>query len=117
MMTPAVQHLYLARAVVDMRKSFDGLISLTLGQLGRDPMSGEGFLFVGRNRRMLKLLVWDGDGFWILMKRLAKGRFVLPEPALARDASQCVRLDAAAWGALLSGVELAVRRRSPRYCP
>jgi hypothetical protein len=49
------------------------------------------------------------------MKRLTKGRFVLPHPALDRFASSVVRLDAASWGALLSGVEMTVKRRSPRY--
>ena len=117
MMAPALQRLFLARASVDMRKSYDGLASLVLGQLGRDPLSGEGFVFVGRDRRRLKVLVWDGDGFWIFMKRLARGRFVLPVPATSADGREAVRLDAASWGALLEGVAVDVRRRSPRYAP
>jgi transposase len=115
MMAPAVQRLFLARAVVDMRKSYDGLAALTLGQLGKDPMSGDGFLFIGRDRRRLKLLVWDEDGFWLFMKRLAKGRFVLPVQHLGRDATESLQLDAASWGALLAGVSIHIRRRSPRY--
>jgi len=115
MMMPSVQRLYLARAMVDMRKSYDGLSALVLGQLGEDPLSGDGFLFVGRDRRRLKLLLWDGDGFCVLMKRLSRGRFVLPLPALERTASETLLLDAAAWGALLSGVQMTVQRRSPRY--
>jgi transposase len=110
-----VQRLFLARAVVDMRKSFDGLSALVLGQLERDPLSGDGFVFVGRDRRRLKVLVWDGDGFWLFLKRLSKGCFILPEPALTRDARAVLHLDAASWGALLSGVEMTVRRRSPRF--
>ncbi len=117
MLAPSIQRLYLARAVVDMRKSYDGLASLVLGQLDRDPMSGEGFVFVGRDRKRLKVLVWDGDGFWLFMKRLAKGRFILPHPALGRDASDVVHLDTASWGALLAGIEMTVRRRSPRFRP
>lgn len=115
MMLPAMRRVFLARAVVDMRKSYDGLVALVMGQLQCDPLSGDGYVFVGRDRRRLKVLVWDGDGFWIFMKRLSRGRFVLPEPALDRQATQRVVLDAAAWGALLSGVEVTVRRRSPRY--
>ena len=114
MMLP-VQRLFLARAYVDMRKSFDGLSSLVIGQLNKDPLNGDAYLFVGRDRKRLKVLLWDGDGFWLFMKRLAKGRFILPEPALDRDAAETVLLDTAAWGALLAGVEMSVRRRSPRY--
>jgi len=112
---PAVRHLFLARARVDMRKSYDGLAAMVMGQLDRDPLSGEGFVFVGRDRRRLKILVWDGDGFWLYMKRLSKGRFILPEPALDVSAREVIQLDTASWGALLAGVEMQVRRRSPRF--
>lgn len=115
MMAPMPQRLYLARAVVDMRKSYDGLASLVLSQLDKDPLSGDGFLFVGRDRRRLKLLVWDGDGFWLFMKRLARGRFTLPARALDRSSGDVMQLDAAQWGALLAGVTMEVKRRSPRY--
>jgi transposase len=114
MMIPA-QRLFLARATVDMRRSFDGLSAIVIGQLNRDPLSGDAFVFVGRDRRRLKVLLWDGDGFWLFLKRLSKGCFVLPEPALPREAREVMHLDAAAWGALLSGVEMTVRRRSPRF--
>jgi len=111
---PGVRRIYLARAVTDMRRSFDTLAGMVLGQLGRDPTSGDAFVFVGRDRRRLKVLLWDGDGFWLCAKRLARGRFTLPSPALARDARETVALDAASWGALLAGVTVDVRRRSPR---
>jgi transposase len=114
MMLP-IQRVFLARAVVDMRKSIDGLSSLVLGQLDRDPFTGDAYLFVGRDRRRLKMLIWDGDGFWLLMKRLAKGRFVLPQPALDRAAREVLTLDAVAWGALLAGASVTVQRRSPRF--
>ncbi len=115
MIVPGVRRIYLARAVTDMRRSFDGLAGMVLGQLGRDPLSGDAFVFIGRDRRRLKALLWDGDGFWLCAKRLARGRFTLPEPALARDARDAIELDAAAWGALLAGVSMTVQRRSPRW--
>lgn len=114
-MAPSVQRLFLARAAVDMRKSYDGLSAMVIGQLDKDPMNGDGYLFIGRDRKRLKLLIWDGDGFWLFMKRLAKGRFILPQPALERTSCESLMLDAASWGALLAGVEMTVRRRSPRY--
>lgn len=115
MIVPGVRRIYLARAVTDMRRSFDGLAGMVLGQLERDPLSGDAFVFIGRDRRRLKALGWDGDGFWLCAKRLARGRFALPEPALARDARTALELDAAAWGALLAGVSMTVQRRSPRW--
>ncbi len=60
---------------VDMRKSFDGLWAVVRDELGRDPMSGDLFLFTGRNRRRAKVLLWDGTGVCIYAKRLEQGRF------------------------------------------
>lgn len=62
-------------APVDMRKGFDGLFGLVRRQLERDPLSGDMFLFVGRNRRRAKVLTWDGTGLCLYSKRLEKGRF------------------------------------------
>lgn len=60
---------------VDMRKGFDGLYSLVVEDLGRDPLSGDLFLFVSRNRIRAKVLVWDGTGLCVYAKRLERGRF------------------------------------------
>jgi transposase len=60
---------------VDMRKGFDGLYALVVESLGRDPLSGDLFLFVSRNRIRAKVLQWDGTGLCVYAKRLEKGRF------------------------------------------
>jgi IS66 Orf2 like protein len=44
----------------DMRKSFDGLSAIVRARLGSDPMSGTLYLFVSRDRRRAKVLLWDG---------------------------------------------------------
>ena len=62
-------------APVDMRKGFDGLYALVLEKLGQDPLSGDLYLFVSRNRIRAKVLVWDGTGLCLFAKRLEKGRF------------------------------------------
>jgi len=59
----------------DMRKGFDGLYGMVSSHLGRDPMSGELFLFVARNRKRAKVLMWDGTGLCLYAKRLEKGQF------------------------------------------
>jgi len=60
---------------VDMRKGFDGLSALVSSGLGRDPLSGDLFLFVSRDRRRAKVLLWDGTGLCVYAKRLEEGRF------------------------------------------
>ena len=63
---------------VDMRKSFRGLCMLAESVLKEDPASGHWFAFVNRRRDRLKLLGWDGQGFWIWYKRLESGVFEKP---------------------------------------
>ena len=59
----------------DMRKGFDGLYGMVANHLGRDPLSGDMFLFVARNRKRAKVLLWDGTGLCLYAKRLEKGKF------------------------------------------
>lgn len=87
--TPQMR-LLLAIEPVDFRKGIDGLASLCRQVLGTDPMSGALIVFRSRSRRALKLLVYDGQGFWLAQKRLSSGRFAW-WPA-AGDGTTC-RLD------------------------
>jgi transposase len=59
---------------VDFRKGIDGLAAVCRVILKQDPFSG--YLFVFRNKRgtSLKILVYDGQGFWLCLKRLSKGK-------------------------------------------
>jgi len=66
---------YAYAAPVDMRKGYDGLYALVKRDLGMNPISGDLFLFVSRNRVRAKVLIWDGTGLCIYAKRLEKGRF------------------------------------------
>jgi len=67
----------------DLRKGFNGLYGLVRNGLDRDPLSGDLYLFVNRRRTGCKILLWDGTGLCILMKRLERGKFA----ALWRDGS------------------------------
>lgn len=63
---------------VSMRKSFDGLLATARQSLNRDPLLGDMFLFVARDRKQARVLHWDGNGLVIMAKRLEKGRFNAP---------------------------------------
>jgi transposase len=110
-----VRRLFLARAVTDMRRSFDTLSGMVSSQLGHDPHSGDAFIFVGKDRRRMKVIFWDGDGFWLCARRLARGTFALPAAPAARDATEVMPLDAAQWALLLAGITVLEQRRSRRY--
>ena len=59
----------------DFRKGIDGLARICRDVLEADPFSG--WLFVFRNRRQtaLRILCYDGQGFWLAHKRLSRGKF------------------------------------------
>jgi len=59
----------------DFRKGIDGLAGVCRARLSEDPFSGALFLFRNRRRTAIKGLIYDGQGFWLWMKRLSKGRF------------------------------------------
>ena len=61
-----------------MRKGYSGLQSLVETAMGHNVLDGHLFLFVARNQRRAKVLVWDGTGLAIYMKRLERGRFIAP---------------------------------------
>lgn len=60
-------------------------------------------MFCGRRRHLVKILYWDGTGFWLVAKRLAKGTFAWPEPT---DDRQAIELRPDELAALLGGVDL-----------
>lgn len=63
---------------VNMRKSFDGLHAVARNHMGREPLEGDMFLFVSRDRKQARVLYWDGTGLVIIAKRLERGRFNAP---------------------------------------
>lgn len=72
--TPHMRIL-LAREAVDFRKGIDGLARLCRDVLQADPFSGALFVFRNRRSTALKVLQYDGQGFWLCQKRLSAGRF------------------------------------------
>lgn len=106
--------VFLAQQITDMRKSFRGLLTLTESILQQDPASGHLFVFVNRRRDMLKILHWDGSGFWIWYRRLERGTFQLPA-ADAGKAQTGVELTPAQLSLILDGIDLSSARQRLRY--
>jgi len=69
---------YIYNGNLDMRKTFNGITGVIRGELGRDPLCGDVFIFFNRNRTQTRLLMWEGEGYSIYCKRLEKGTFELP---------------------------------------
>ena len=72
--TPQMRVL-VATAAVDFRNGIDGLAQVCRAQLGADPMQGVVFVFRNRRGTAVKVLVYDGQGYWLCQKRLSSGRF------------------------------------------
>lgn len=62
-------------APIDFRRGIDGLASACREVLSADPFSGTVFVFRNRRGTSIKLLAYDGQGFWLCQKRLSEGRF------------------------------------------
>lgn len=85
--------VYIHTGVVDFRKGIDGLSAVCKYELIKDPFSGSMFVFSNRQKKALKILYYDGQGFWVYHKRLSCGRFqwwpdgVLCKEIAAKDLS------------------------------
>lgn len=95
-------------APTDLRKGYDGLSALVRESLGRDPTSGDLYLFVSRNRIRAKVLLWDGTGLCVFAKRLERGRFAA---LWERATSAQLELTSSELGLFLEGCSLVGKRR------
>lgn len=73
-LTPQMR-VFLLVDSVDFRKGIDGLVQVSREKVKEDPFSGALFLFRNRRRTAIKGVIYDGQGFWLLMKRLSEGKF------------------------------------------
>lgn len=106
--SPSVR-IFVGREAIDMRKGLDGLAALVIDLIDQDPQSGHLFVFFNRQRNRMKSLVWDGSGYWMLVKRLEHGRFaIFDRVGTSRTSFELTSTDLAL---LLDGIDLRGARR------
>lgn len=67
--------ILVAREPLDLRRGIDGTAAACREALREDPLSGAVFVFRNRSGKMVRILVYDGQGLWLMTKRMSRGRF------------------------------------------
>ena len=112
-----VENIYMVCGYTDMRKSIDGLCAVVEEVVKRDPRENSLFLFCGRRCDRIKALLWEGDGFVLIYKRLAvEGRYRWP-----RNSSEARSLTWQEFDWLMSGLDIeqpkAIRAKQTALWP
>jgi transposase len=112
-LTPQMRIL-VAVEPVDFRRGIDGLCRLCRQSLSQDPFSGAVFVFRNRRATAVKILAYDGQGFWLCQKRMSQGRF-RHWPSGTGEASR--HLLAHELSVLLSGGNPETSQAAPQWRP
>lgn len=110
---PHAARVYLALGATDMRKSYDTLAEATRTRIGEDPLSGHLFVFCNGGRNRLKILYWDGSGYWLFAKRLERGTFSWPGRLASGETA--MEMQSHELMALVGGIDLRRATQRPRY--
>lgn len=108
MFIPVNTPIWIYLEKIDFRKQIDGICMFIASHLGKNPTSGQVFIFRNRAANAVKLLLWERNGFWLFHKRLEKGRFKFPP--LRNDLMELTS-DHLGW--LLSGLDFSKQAAMP----
>lgn len=67
--------ILLATQPQDFRKGIDGFVALIRDTFKHNPKADIRFIFINRKRTMIRILAFDGNGYWLMTKRLSSGKF------------------------------------------
>jgi len=107
---PPTVPIFLYTRPTDLRKGFDGLSGIVRSEFAADPLDGSLFLFINRRRDRLKILHFDGTGYWLYYKLLEAGTF-----EVIASEGKCARIDSTQLAMLLGGVSWVRVKRRKRY--
>ena len=97
--------VFLATGYTDLRRGVDGLAGIIRFQFQLDPHDKNTlFLFCGRRSDRIKALLWEGDGFLLMYKRLDSGAFCWP-----RSADEALLISPEQYRMLMQGLEIQAR--------
>lgn len=96
--------IYVCLQPMDMRKSFDSLSAIVSTIICKDPLSGHLFVFINKNRSMIKILFWDRTGYCQYYKRLESGRITLPRQQ--DDNENSIQINTEQLRLILDGIDL-----------
>jgi len=112
---PPSTRIWLALSPCDMRKGFHSLLAEARGRsMSDDPLCGDLFIFLGRQRTTVKVLWWSTGGLSLYSKRLEKGHFRMP---VVQPGHTCAQLAAADLAMLLDGIDWTRVRRQKLHEP
>ena len=101
--------IFIRPGYTDLRKAVNGLTGIAEQQMAGDLFSGNVYLFCNRERKLLKALYWDRNGFWLSQKRLEKDKYPWPETTEAVRELSCEELSM-----LLTGIDF-FKMHKPLY--
>ena len=98
--------VYIVCGYTDLRRGIDGLAGIVQNELRLNPFdSGELFLFCGRRADRIKGLLWEGDGFLLLYKRLEDGKYKWP-----RNSQEVLAMSPQQYRWLMEGLSIHQRQ-------
>jgi transposase len=102
--------IFIRPGFTDLRKAVNGLSGIVEQQMESEPFGGNVYLFCNRERKLLKALWWDRNGFWLSQKRLEKDKY--PWPLTGEAVSE---LTAEELAMLLKGVDFFKAHKTLYY--
>jgi len=93
----------------DLRKAVNGLTGIIENQMNGETFSGNIYLFCNRERKLLKAVWWERNGFWLSQKRLEKDKFPWPETS-----EEALELNGEELTMLLEGIDF-FKKHKPLY--
>ncbi|MBK8941005.1 MAG: IS66 family insertion sequence element accessory protein TnpB [Polyangiaceae bacterium] len=112
----AQTRIFVALEPTDFRRGIDGLCRVCRVELSSDPFCGALFVFRNRGATAIRVLAYDGQGFWLCTKRMSKGRFQ-HWPTATSDGATQRRLLAHELQVLLIGGDPQTVRAAPDWRP